>query len=77
MAVVQMEYLEKGQRIAEYEVLKLIARGPCGATYQVAQRKTGKEFALKSYHPMAFKDGKIVGGGDYFDFGGFMASFQE
>ena len=47
MAVVQMECLEKGQRIAEYEVLKLIARGPCGATYQVAQRKTGKEFALK------------------------------
>jgi len=25
---------------------------------------------------MAFKDGKIIGGGDYFDFGGFMASFQ-
>ena len=24
-----------------------------------------------------FKDGKIIGGGDYFDFGGFMASFQE
>ena len=37
---------------------------------------SGKEWTLKSYHPMAFKDGKIIGGGDYFDFGGFMASFQ-
>jgi len=26
---------------------------------------------------MAFKDGLLVQGGDYFDFGGFMASFQE
>ena len=25
---------------------------------------------------MAFKDGQIIGGGDYFDFGGFMASFD-
>ena len=46
-------------------------------TWAGVHTETGKEFSLKSYHPMAFKDGKIVGGGDYFDFGGFMASFQE
>ena len=45
-------------------------------TWTGVHTESGKEFALKSYHPMAFKDGKIVGGGDYFDFGGFMASFQ-
>ena len=45
-------------------------------TWTGVHTESGKEFALKSYHPMAFKDGKIVGGGDYFDFGGFMSSFQ-
>ena len=39
--------------------------------------ETGKEFNLNSYHAMSFKDGKIIGGGDFFDFGGFMSSFQE
>ena len=39
--------------------------------------ETGKEFSLSSDHAMSFKDGKIIGGGDFFDFGGFMASFQE
>ena len=37
---------------------------------------SGKEFSLRSYHAMAFKDGKIVGGGDYFDFTGFINSFE-
>ena len=46
-------------------------------TWTGVHTESGKEWALKSYHPMAFKDGKIIGGGDYFDFGGFMASFQE
>ena len=46
-------------------------------TWTGIHTESGKEWALKSYHPMAFKDGKIIGGGDYFDFGGFMASFQE
>ena len=45
-------------------------------TWTGVHTESGKEWALKSYHPMAFKDGKIIGGGDYFDFGGFMASFQ-
>ena len=45
-------------------------------TWTGVHTESGKEFALKAYHPMAFKDGQIVGGGDYFDFGGFMASFQ-
>lgn len=38
---------------------------------------TKKTFRLTSYHTMDFKDGKIVAGGDYFDFGGFMASFAD
>ncbi len=46
-------------------------------TWTGVHAETGKEFSLKSYHAMAFQDGQIVGGGDYFDFGGFMASFQE
>jgi len=37
---------------------------------------SGKEFSLRSYHAMAFKDGKIVSGGDYFDFTGFVNSFE-
>ena len=45
-------------------------------TWSGVHTATGKEFKLKSYHPMAFKDGQIIGGGDYFDFGGFMASFD-
>ena len=46
-------------------------------TWTGVHTETGKEFNLSSYHAMSFKDGKIIGGGDYFDFGGFMASFQE
>ena len=46
-------------------------------TWTGIHTETGKEFSLSSYHAMSFKDGKIIGGGDYFDFGGFMASFQE
>ena len=46
-------------------------------TWTGVHTESGKEWALKSYHPMAFKDGKIIGGGDYFDFGGFMALFEE
>ena len=39
--------------------------------------ETGKAFNLHSYHTFDFVDGKIKNGGDYFDFGGFLASFQE
>ena len=46
-------------------------------TWTGVHTETGKEFTLKSYHAMAFKDGLLIQGGDYFDFGGFMASFQE
>ena len=46
-------------------------------TWTGVHTETGKEFSLSSYHAMSFKDGKIIGGGDFFDFGGFMASFQE
>ena len=34
--------------------------------------ETGNEFNLGSYHTMAFEDGKIVGGGDWFDLTGFV-----
>ena len=33
--------------------------------------ETGNEFNLGSYHTMAFQDGKIFGGGDWFDLTGF------
>jgi ketosteroid isomerase-like protein len=46
-------------------------------TWTGVHTETGKEFSLSSYHAMSFKDGKIIGGGDFFDFGGFMASLQE
>ena len=46
-------------------------------TWTGVHTETGKEFKLNAYHAISFKDGKIVGGGDYFDFGGFMASFQD
>ncbi len=39
--------------------------------------ETGQSFNLHSYHTLDFADGKIIAGGDYFDFGGFFASFQE
>ena len=32
----------------------------------------GNEFNLGSYHTMAFQDGKIIGGGDWFDLTGFV-----
>ena len=60
-------------------ILKLVKRDGSVRTYGTwsgIHTATGKEFKLKSYHPMAFKDGQIIGGGDYFDFGGFMASFD-
>ena len=39
--------------------------------------ETGKTFSLQSYHTFDFVDGKIAAGGDYFDVGGFFASFDE
>ena len=39
--------------------------------------ETGKSFSLHSYHTFDFVDGKIAAGGDYFDFGGFFASFED
>ena len=45
-------------------------------TWKGIHTATGKSFTLTAYHTMDFKEGKIVAGGDYFDFGGFMASFE-
>ena len=39
--------------------------------------ETGISFELTAYHAMEFKDGKIVRGGDYFDFNGLMNSFNQ
>lgn len=44
-------------------------------TWKGTHTESGKSFSLTSYHTMDFKEGKIVAGGDYFDFGGFMVSF--
>ncbi len=38
---------------------------------------SGKSVNLTAYHSFDFKDGKIVGGGDWFDFGGMMNSLAE
>jgi hypothetical protein len=35
---------------------------------------SGKSVKLTSYHAFAFTDGKISGGGDWFDYGGMMNS---
>ena len=37
---------------------------------------TGTPLKLTSYHTFDFKDGKIITGGDYFDLGGMVASFE-
>ena len=44
-------------------------------TWKGTHTETGKTFSLTAYHTMDFKEGKIIAGGDFFDFGGFMASF--
>ena len=42
-------------------------------TWTGIHEKTGTSFKLDSYHTMAFNsEGKIVGGGDWFDLGGFL-----
>ena len=41
-------------------------------TWTGVHTETGNEFNLGSYHTMAFEDGKIVGGGDWFDLTGFV-----
>jgi hypothetical protein len=38
---------------------------------------SGKSVKLTSYHSFAFTDGKISGGGDWFDFGGMMNSLAS
>ena len=46
-------------------------------TWTGIHTETGIPFQLTSYHAMEFKDGKIVRGGDYFDFNGLMNSFNQ
>ena len=42
-------------------------------TWTGIHEETGTPFKLDSYHTMAFnEEGKIVGGGDWFDLGGFL-----
>ncbi|MDB2330043.1 nuclear transport factor 2 family protein, partial [Flavobacteriaceae bacterium] len=38
---------------------------------------TGKSWELVTYHTFDFKEGLIIGGGDYFDAGGLMASLTQ
>ena len=46
-------------------------------TWTGVHAETGQAFSLTAYHTMDFTDGKISAGGDYFDVGGFFASFEE
>jgi len=41
-------------------------------TWNSTHSLTGKEVSLNAYHTYDFKDGKIIGGGDWFDLGGMM-----
>lgn len=45
-------------------------------TWTGVSAETGQAFSLTAYHTMDFTDGKISAGGDYFDVGGFFASFE-
>ena len=46
-------------------------------TWTGVHAETGQAFSLTAYYTMDFTDGKISAGGDYFDVGGFFASFEE
>ena len=46
-------------------------------TWTGVSAESGQAFSLTAYHTMDFTDGKISAGGDYFDVGGFFASFEE
>ena len=47
-------------------------------TWSGVHSSTGNEFSLGSYHTMAFDaDGKISGGGDWFDLTGFIQQSQK
>jgi ketosteroid isomerase-like protein len=46
-------------------------------TWTGIHTETGIPFELTAYHVMEFQDGKIVRGGDYFDFHGLMNSFNQ
>ena len=41
-------------------------------TWSGIHSETGNAFSLGSYHTMTFEDGKIIGGGDWFDLTGFI-----
>ena len=41
-------------------------------TWSGIHSETGNTFSLGSYHTMTFEDGKIIGGGDWFDVTGFI-----
>tara|TARA_B110000285_G_scaffold208067_1_gene247964 strand:+ start:295 stop:825 length:531 start_codon:yes stop_codon:yes gene_type:complete len=46
-------------------------------TWTAKHTETGKEVSVTSYHSFAFKDGKIIGGGDWFDVGGMMNAINN
>jgi len=45
-------------------------------TWTSTHKRTGKKTNLTSYHSFEFEDGKIIGGGDWFDLGGMMNSLE-
>ena len=46
-------------------------------TWTAIHTATGQKVSITSYHAFSFKDGKIVGGGDWFDLGGMMNAIKQ
>lgn len=46
-------------------------------TWTATHTKTGKRANLTSYHSFEFKDGKIINGGDWFDLGGMIDTYNN
>jgi hypothetical protein len=46
-------------------------------TWTGTHTKTGKSVTLTSYHSFEFKDGKIINGGDWFDLGGMIDTYNN
>ena len=46
-------------------------------TWTAVHTATGQKVSITSYHAFSFKDGKIVGGGDWFDLGGMLNAIKK
>lgn len=46
-------------------------------TWTAVHTATGQKVSITTYHAFNFKDGKIIGGGDWFDLGGMLNAIQK